>query len=168
MKFFCAVFALVLCLTTGVVNASKIKVKTESKGTIDLGKMHRFAITEPNSIRPDLTNGTMTPEFRIRTGLISELDARGFEQVPAEYADFLVTCSVSYRYSVDSNKVDRKNQPKHGEVAVEFFDATDKRSLWRGQVTTTVHGLDESGWEVDGTRALINSFLKDMGVKLLY
>jgi hypothetical protein len=60
------------------------------------------------------------------------------------------------------------HRQKHKAIAVEFFDVTNRQLIWRGRINAQVHALDQSGWEVDNAKALVNRFLKDIDRELSY
>src|SRR5262249_16562759 len=155
----------VLLLTGEVALASK--VKTEYRGQFTLASLKRFAFAADTA-----TNSGTAESVRIREGLIAVLDARGFVFSPAPNADFLLACHIgsssqtqqgaaaayeASRYT-DGAKAGRSGQET---IIVEFFDATDKRLIWRGRLSAKLKAVGSSGMEVEYARAFVDQFLKD-------
>ena len=50
-----------------------------------------------------------------------------------------------------------------GSVLVDFVTSSDRQLVWRGRVTNTVSGLDESKKQIDkGVKDLVSRFEKDV------
>ena len=48
-------------------------------------------------------------------------------------------------------------------MLVDFVTPSDRQLVWRGRVTNTVSGLDESKKQIDkGVKVLVNHFEKDV------
>jgi hypothetical protein len=181
MKGSFASTVLILFLAMGVAFGGRAKCAENQ--SVDLSKLKRFALWGPIATQNGGADRWNEAEQHLRAGVASELDARGFQNVPDENAEFVVSCYVAeFDGSVPASDYDRNprtgffdhtlklitgGQPRQGWVVVELLLPGDPHVIWRGQVKGVV-GIDNSGREVDSGRELVNRLLKDMGQKLSY
>jgi Domain of unknown function (DUF4136) len=182
MKLLSAI-VMAMLLTTGVALGINVKnVKTELKRPLDLRNVKRFAVRNPTLPGNAAALPASLYEERLREALVAELDAQRFQFVPADNADFLVSC-----YASDTENITAESdvypqdettagslgpnallpdRHRRGSIVVEVFDL-DQKLIWRGRIDRLVK-VDPSGSELDQTRVLVDRFMTDMGQKPSY
>jgi hypothetical protein len=161
--------ALVLSIAVGLALGSD--VKTEYKRSVDLNSLRRFALRDQPVNPIDTGKGPANSQERMREALVTELDARGFQYVPVENADFLVSLSVEEAGTEDgarsyAHSGSRLGDRGQGTIVVELFDPGNQL-IWKGRISGTAK-MDQSARELDAARKLVNRFLKDMGQNPTY
>jgi hypothetical protein len=154
-----------------------MKVKTDYDRSFDFGRLRTFAFADqrwPDGSRLQrngLENG------RIREALKRDLERRGFRYQPDSQADFLVAYYARGRERVEIEPV-AYGMPyrwrwgwgprvwardyTQGSVVVDVVDQARNQLIWRGRVTDTVKGLDQSEKQIDkGVDRLVKHFSKD-------
>jgi hypothetical protein len=176
MKIF---FTGVVLLLIGLFSHAS-HVKSEYHPSGDVSNLKRFALQDHAVAGSDAAIPDAAYNERLRLALVTELDANGFQFVPAANADFLVSCHTSNVAEANGQSDESgKGKAEHfldrvtgvfssghkdqGSTVVEFFDLNNTL-IWRGQLDGKVV-MDKSGSELDNIRELIGQFLKDVGQK---
>lgn len=179
MKLFRTFILLSSMLVFGTVFG--MNVKTDYDRSFDFGTLKTFVFKE--QARPDgnvLQRNTLV-DNRIREALRRDLEARGFRYQPDGQADFVV---AYYARETERAEVEPVGygMPLHwrwgwgpgvwtryytqGSLVVDLIEPTNNQLIWRGRVTDTVTGLDQSEKQIDrGADQLVKRFAKDEGKK---
>jgi len=179
MKLFRIFTLLSLMLTSGI--AFGVNVKTDYDRSFNFGKLRTFAFEDQK--RPDgslLQRNTLVDK-RIRDALIRDLESRGFRYEPSGQADFLIADYARQREAVEVDPIGYGMPYRwrwgwgpgvwtryytQGSVVVDFIEPANNQLIWRGRVTDTVKGLDQSEKQIDkGVDHLVKQFAKDSGEK---
>jgi hypothetical protein len=127
-----------------------IHVRTAYDERVDLQRLRRFAMLEPN--KPVPTPGNVDPFTmqRLRQMVFNELVSRGYRPVEPEDAQFLVSVlggvqgrvevyhygyPYSYRWYGPQYDVRRYDE---GTIIVDFVDPVERAVVWRGVGMTRV------------------------------
>lgn len=159
-------------------NAFGMKVKTDYDKSFDFGKLKTFTFKEQQ--RPDgnlLARNTLA-DSRIREALKKDLEARGFRYQPDGQADFVVAYyarererselepigyGMPYRWRWGWGPSVWTRYYTEGSMVVDFIDPGNNQLFWRGRVTDTVKGLDQSDKQIaKGVDGLVKHFEKDL------
>jgi hypothetical protein len=179
MKLFRTCILLSSMLVFG--SAFGMNVKTDYDKSFDFGKLRTFAFREQN--RPDgsvLQRNTLV-DNRIREALRRDLEARGFRYQPDGPADFVVAYYARETEKAELEPVGygmplrwrRGWGPRvwtrdytQGSLVVDLIEPANNQLIWRGRVTDTVTGLDQSEKQINkGADQLVKHFAKDEGKK---
>ena len=174
MKLF-RVFGLAGVMLAGGV-AFGTNVKTDYDRSFDFGRLRTFTFRsvwkkdrgEPNSL----------VDNRIEDALRRDLEARGFRYQPDGPADFVVAYYEHQREKVEPETIGYGMPYRwrwgwgpafwtryytEGSVLVDFVTPNNNKLIWRGRVTDTVSGLNESEKQIDkGVKELVKHFEKDV------
>jgi Domain of unknown function (DUF4136) len=175
MKALRACIVLGLLLTTGV--AYGMHVKTDYDRSFDFGKLRTFAFKDQDRPGGSLLRENTLVDKRIRDALRRDLEARGFRYAPDGGADFLVAYYARQREKVEVENVGYglphrwrwgwgpnvwTSYYTEGSVVVDLVDPVDNQLIWRGRVTDTVKGLEQSDKQINkGVDELVKHFVKD-------
>ena len=175
MKTF-RIFIVLGLLLTGSI-AFGMHVKTDYDRSFNLLRLRTFAFKDQYRRDGSLLKENTLVDKRIREALRRDLEARGFRYAPEGQADF----QIAY-YAREREKAEVEGagygMPRRwrwgwgpnlwtryyteGSVVVDFIDPASNQLIWRGRVTDTVKGLDQSDKQIDkGANELVKHFLKD-------
>jgi len=177
MKLFRTFALLGLMLTGGI--AFGMNVKTDYDRSFDFGRLKTFAFADQR--RPDgtlLQRNTLV-DNRIRDAIRRDLEARGFRYQPDGQADFLIADYARQRERAEVDPIAYGMPGRwrwgwgpsiwtryytEGSLVVDFVEPANNQLIWRGRVTDTVKGLDQSEKQIDkGVDQLVKHFAKDSG-----
>jgi hypothetical protein len=175
MKAFRISLVLGLLLTTGIAYGRN--VKTDFDRSFDFGRLRTFAFKDQDRRDGTLLRENALVDRRIREALRRDLEARGFTYAPDGQADFLVAYYARQKERVELDNVGYgmphrwrwgwgsdiwTRYYQEGSVVVDFIDPVSNQLVWRGRVTDTVKGLDESDKQINkGVDELVKHFVKD-------
>jgi uncharacterized protein DUF4136 len=175
MRAFRISIVLAVLLTTSV--AFGMHVKTDYDKSFDLLRLRTFTFKDQHRPQGSLLKENTLVDKRIRDALTRDLEARGFRYSPDGQADF----KIAY-YAREREKAEVEGtgygMPRRwrwgwgptlwtryyteGSVVVDFIDPASNQLIWRGRVTDTVKGLDQSDKQIDqGANELVKRFLRD-------
>lgn len=159
-------------------NAFGMNVKTDYDRSFDFGGLKTFTFKDQR--RPDgnvLQRNTLVDK-RIREALRKDLEARGYRYLPDGPADFVVAYYARQTEKTELEPVSYgmplrwrwgwgprvwTRDYTQGSVIVDFIAPTSNQMIWRGRVTDTVTGLDQSDKQIDkGVNELVKHFAKDV------
>jgi hypothetical protein len=159
-------------------NAFGMNVKTDYDRSFDFGRLKTFTFKDQR--RPDgnvLQRNTLVDK-RIREALRKDLEARGYRYLPDGPADFVVAYYARQTEKTELEPVSYgmplrwrwgwgprvwTRDYTQGSVIVDFIAPTSNQMIWRGRVTDTVTGLDQSDKQIDkGVNELVKHFAKDV------
>lgn len=172
MKLFRFLSLLSVMLIYGV--AFGTNVKTDYDRSFDFSRLKTFTFkSEWNKDRPN-----SLVDSRIEGALRQDLEARGFRYQPDGPADFVVTYYARQKEKVEPTVVGYGMPYRwrwgwgpefwtryytEGSVMVDFVTPNNNQLVWRGRVTDTVSGLNESEKQVNkGVKELVKHFEKDV------
>jgi Domain of unknown function (DUF4136) len=164
-----------LLLTTGL--AYGMHVKTDFDRSFDFGRLRTFAFKDQDRREGSLLRENTLVDKRIKEALRRDLEERGFRYAADGQADFLVAYYAREREKVELEDVGY-GMPRRwrwgwgpriwtryyeeGSIVLDFIDPIDNQLVWRGRVTDTVKGLDQSDKQINkGVEALVKHFVKD-------
>jgi Domain of unknown function (DUF4136) len=159
-----------LCSTVAFAS----NVKTDYDRSFDFARLRTF------TFRPwtkgALENGLV--DSRIREALRRDLESKGFRYQPDGPADFVVVFYAHQREKAETDVVGYGMPYRwrwgwgpafwtryytEGSVLVDFVDPVSNQLVWRGRVTDTVSGLDQSQKQINkGVDQLVKHFEKDV------
>jgi len=173
MRFIRVVGLLGVMLCATAVFASN--VKTDYDRSFDFARLRTFTFKSQWSTGTPV-NGLV--ESRIREALRRDLESRGFRYQADGPADFVVVFYAHQRERVATDVVGYGMPYRwrwgwgptfwtryytEGSVLVDFVDPVRNQLVWRGRVTDTVSGLDQSQKQIDkGVDQLVKHFEKDV------
>jgi hypothetical protein len=175
MKAFRILVVLNLMLAVGI--AFGVNVKTDYDRAFDFGRLKSFAFKEQTRPAGNLLQRNALVDNRIRDALKRELEARGFRYQPDGQADFVVAYYARERERTEIEPIGYGMPNRwrwgwgpgvwtryytQGSVVVDFIEPTSNQLIWRGRVTDTVNGLDQSENQINkGAKELVKHFVKD-------
>jgi hypothetical protein len=150
-------------------------VKTDYDRSFDFARLKTFTFKSESSTGPAVNS---LVDSRIRGALQRDLESRGFRYQPDGPTDFVVVFYAHQREKVTTD-VAGYGMPyrwrwgwgptfwtryyTEGSVLVDFVDPARNQLVWRGRVTDTVSGLDQSQKQIDkGVDQLVKHFEKDV------
>ena len=173
MRLFRVIGLLSVILSCGI--AFGANVKTDYDRSFDFARLRTF--TFRSEWKRDRNANTLV-DNRIEDALKRDLEARGFRYVPDGPADFVVAYYTHEREKVEPTSIGYGMPYRwrwgwgpafwtryytEGSVLVDFVTQSDRQLVWRGRVTNTVSGLDESKKQIDkGVKELVSHFEKDV------
>jgi len=175
MKAFRMVIVLTLMMVSGI--ALGMNVKTDYDRSFDFGRLKTFKFKDQR--RPDgtLLQQNSLVDNRIRAALTRELEARGFRYQPDGEPDFVIAYYARERERAEVEPVGYGMPYRwrwgwgprvwtryytQGSVIVDFIEPASNQLIWRGRVTDTVNGLDQSDKQISkGAKELVKRFAKD-------
>ena len=175
MKAFRFLVVLSVMLVGGI--AFGMNVKTDYDRSFDFGRLKTFAFKDQERPAGNLLGRNTLLDNRIRDSLKKELEARGFRYQPDGQADFVIAYYARERERADVEPI-HYGMPyrwrwgwgpgvwtryyTQGSVVVDFVAPTSNQLIWRGRVTDTVKGLDQSEKQINkGAKELVKHFVKD-------
>jgi len=172
MKFFRTLFFFALMLSG--MAAFGMNVKTDYDRSFEFRKLRTFSFEEQN--RPAGRISSLEDK-RIRDAIRSDLEARGFRYQPDGPADFMVAYYAREREKAEVEPLGYTMPLRwrwgwgprvwaryytEGSLVVDLIDPGNNQLFWRGRVTDTVKGLEQSEKQIDkGTDQLVKRFVKD-------
>jgi len=149
-------------------------VKTDYDRSFDFSRLRTFTFkSEWNKDRPN-----SLVDSRIEAALRRDLEAHGFRYQPDGPADFVVTYYARQKEKVEPTAIGYDMPYRwrwgwgpefwtryytEGSVIVDFVTPNNNQLVWRGRVTDTVSGLNESQKQVNkGVNELVKHFGKDV------
>ena len=175
MKVFRILIVLSLMLVGGI--AFGMNVKTDYDRSFDFGRLKTFAFTDQKRRDGNLLQRNTLVDNRIREALKRDLEARGFRYQPDGQPDFVIAYYARERERAEVEPVGYgmpfrwrwgwgprvwTRYYTQGSVIVDFIEPTRNQLIWRGRVTDTVNGLDQSDKQIDkGAKGLVKHFVKD-------
>lgn len=175
MRVFRVLMVLAFLMTTGI--AYGMHVKTDYDRSFDFGRLRTFAFKEQDRREGSLLRENTLVDKRIREALRRDLEERGFTYAPDSQADFLVAYYAREREKVELENIGYgmprrwrwgwgpsiwTRYYREGSVLVDFIDPVSNQLIWRGRVTETVKGLDQSDKQINkGVDDLVKHFVKD-------
>lgn len=175
MKAFRISIVLVLLLSTGI--AYGMHVKTDYDRSFDFGRLRTFAFKDQDRREGSLLRENTLVNKRIREALRRDLEERGFKYAADGQADFLVAYYAREREKVELETVGYgmphrwrwgwgpsiwTRYYREGSVVADFIDPVSNQLIWRGRVTDTVKGLDQSDKQINkGVAELVKRFVRD-------
>ena len=175
MKVLRSFLVLSLMLTGGM--AFGMNVKTDYDRSFDFGKLRTFTFREQRRLDGNVLQRNTLVDNRIREALKSDLESRGFRYQPDGRADFVIAYyarereraevepigyGMPYRWRWGWGPTVWTHYYTQGSVVVDFIEPGSNQLIWRGRVTDTVNGLDQSDKQIDkGARELVKHFAKD-------
>ena len=175
MKAF-RIFVVLSVMSVGGI-AFGMNVKTDYDKSFDFGRLKTFAFKDQKRQSGGLLERNTLLDNRIRDSLKKELEARGFRYQPDGGADFVIAYyarekeraeveplgyGMPYRWRWGWGPGVWTRYYTQGSVIVDFVGPTSNQLIWRGRVTDTVRGLDQSEKQIDkGAKDLVKHFVKD-------
>jgi Domain of unknown function (DUF4136) len=175
MNAFRVSIVLGLLFTTGI--AYGMHVKTDYDRSFDFAKLRTFAFRDQERREGNLLRANTLVDKRIRDALTRELEERGFRYSPDGRPDFYVAYYAREREREEVENVGYGMPLRwrwgwgpniwtryytEGSVVVDFIDPINNQLIWRGRVTDTVKGLDQSDKQIKkGVDELVKHFVKD-------
>ena len=175
MKVFRVLIFLTMMLAVGI--AFGMNVKTDYDRAFDFHKLKTFAFREQKRPDGNLLQRNTLVDNRIREALRRDLEARGFRYQPDGQADFVIAYYARERERAEVEPIGYGMPYRwrwgwgpgvwtryytQGSVVVDFIEPAGNQLIWRGRVTDTVNGLEQSDKEIDkGAKALVKHFVKD-------
>ena len=164
-----------LLMITGV--AFGMSVKSDYDRAFPFGQLKTFAFKEQDRRDGNLLKENTLVDKRIREALIRDLEERGFKYAPDTKPDFLIAYYAREREKTEVEDVGYgmprrwrwgwgptiwTNYYTQGSIVVDLIDPRDNQLIWRGRVTDTVKGLDQSDKQINkGVDELVKHFVKD-------
>jgi len=165
--------AALACLTIAICGGVFGRnVKTDYDRSFDFGRLRSFTFQSRDSFGEN-----NIVDNRIREALTRDLESRGFRYEPDGHADFVVAYYAHERPQVETEVVGYGMPLRwrwgwgptfwtryytQGSVMVDFVDTGSNQLVWRGRVTDTVTGLEQSQKQIDkGVNELVKHFEKD-------
>jgi hypothetical protein len=175
MKVFRILMVLSLMLVGGI--SFGMNVKTDYDRSFDFGRLKTFAFADQKRRDGNLLQRNTLVDNRIREALRRDLEARGFRYQPDGQANFVIAYyarereraevepvgyGMPYRWRWGWGPTVWTRYYTQGSVIVDFIEPTNNQLIWRGRVTDTVNGLDQSDKQIDkGAQELVKHFVKD-------
>ena len=175
MKVFRILTVLSLMLVSGI--AFGMNVKTDCDKSFDFGKLKTFTFKDQRRLDGSVLQRNTLVDKRIRDALKRDLESRGFRYQPDGQADFVIAYyareqeraetepigyGMPYRWRWGWGPRVWTRYYTEGSVVVDFIDPGNNQLIWRGRVTDTVNGLDQSDKQVNkGAKELVKHFAKD-------
>lgn len=173
----CLRILMMISLLLVAVNAFGMKVKTDYDRAFDFGRLRTFAFADQRRPNGSLLQRDALENDRIRAALIRDLDKHGFRYEPTGQADFLIAYyardterteiepvgyGMPYRWRWGWGPGVWARDYTQGSVVVDFIDPGRNQLVWRGRVTDTVKGLNQSEKQIDkAADDLVKHFAKD-------
>ena len=175
MKAFRILMVLSLMLVGGI--AFGMNVKTDYDRSFDFGRLKTFAFSEQKRPDGNLLQRNTLVDNRIRDALKRELEVRGFRYQPDGQADFVIAYYAREREQAEGEPLGYGMPYRwrwgwgprvwtryytQGSVIVDCIEPTSNQLIWRGRVTDTINGLDQSEKQINkGAKELVKHFVKD-------
>jgi len=175
MRAFRIFIVLSLMLVSGI--AFGMNVKTDYDRSFDFGRLKTFAFKDQRRPDGNLLQRNTLVDNRIREALKRDLEARGFRYQPDGPADFVIAYYARERERAEVEPIGYGMPYRwrwgwgprvwtryytQGSVVVDFIEPGSNQLIWRGRVTDTVNGLDQSDKQIDkGAKELVKHFAKD-------
>ena len=179
MKGFRILIGLSVMLVAGI--AFGMNVKTDYDRSFDFGRLKTFAFTDQKRPGGNVLQLNTLVNNRIRDALKRELEARGFRYQPDGQPDFVIAYYARQRERAEAEPIGYGMPNRwrwgwgprvwtryytQGSVIVDFIGPISNQLIWRGRVTDTVNGLDQSEKQINkGAKELVKHFAKDSGKK---
>lgn len=156
-------YALTLLCALAIAGCAGVPVRTDHDADTRFETFRNFAWLEPAHDQvADPVLDSQLLGTKVRRAAVANLTARGYREVPADRADFLVTYHTASRERMrDSNVtigwgfgrgyyhrghrsiwVDQtywNDSFQEGTLMLDVIDASSNRLVWRGWVSTRVH-----------------------------
>ena len=175
MKVFRVLIVLHLMMAGAIVFG--MNVKTDYDRSFDFGRLKTFAFSDQRKRDGSLLQRNTLVDNRIREALKRDLEARGFRYQPDGQADFVIAYYARERERAEVEPIGYGMPHRwrwgwgprvwthyytQGSVIADFIEPTSNQLIWRGRVTDTVNGLDQSDKQINkGAEALVKHFVKD-------
>jgi len=175
MKAFRISVVLGVLLTNSI--AFGMHTKTDYDRSFDFHKLRTFTFKDQYRSEGRVLKENTIVDRRIKDALIKDLEAKGFRYAPEGNADFQI---AYYAHEREKAEIEGSGylMPRswrrgwgpdlwthyytEGSVVVDFIDANNNQLFWRGRVTDTVKGLDQSAKQIEkGANKLVKDFVKD-------
>jgi hypothetical protein len=174
MRLFRVLGFLSVMLTCGFAYGSN--VKTDYDKSFDFARLKTF--TFRSEWEKDRSMPNTLVDNRIEDALRRDLEARGFRYQPDGPADFVVAYYARQQEKVEPTVIGYGMPNRwrwgwgpefwtryytQGSVLVDFVTPNNNQLVWRGRVTDTVSGLNQSEKQIDkGVKQLVKHFEKDV------
>lgn len=168
---------MVLSLMLAGASAFGMNVKTDYDRAFDFGRLKTFAFKDQTRPAGTVLQQNTLMDNRIREALRKDLESHGFRYQSEGQADFVVAYYARQREKTEVEPVGYGMPHRwrwgwgptvwtryytQGSLVVDFIEPTNDELIWRGRVTDTVTGLDQSEKQINkGTEQLVKHFVKD-------